>query len=87
MGKVGLDYTTEQGADMARIIALELLATLKHELGGPSCQRCPRLRPVALPGWTCIVRAQGSLRRLACRARDTARPAICARVQHATRAG
>ena len=33
VGKVGLDYTTEEGAEMAKIIALELLATLKHELG------------------------------------------------------
>ena len=44
VGKVGLDYTTEEGAEMAKIIALELLATLKHELGSPACEQCPWLR-------------------------------------------
>ena len=48
VGKVGLDYTTEEGAEMAKIIALELLATLKHELGRPACERCLRLREAAL---------------------------------------
>ena len=33
VGKVGLDYTVEEGQNFARIIGLELLATLKHELG------------------------------------------------------
>ena len=43
-----MDYTTEEGAEMAKIIALELLATLKHELGRPACERCLRLREAAL---------------------------------------
>ena len=50
VGKVGLDYTTEEGAEMAKIIALELLATLKHELGSPACEGCPWLREAALCG-------------------------------------
>ena len=48
VGKVGLDYTTEEGAEMAKIIALELLATLKHELGSPACEQCPWLGDAAV---------------------------------------
>ena len=32
-GKVGVDYTTEEGAALAEWIGLELIATLKHEVG------------------------------------------------------
>ncbi len=34
VGKVGKDYTTAQGAEFARIIALELVSTLKNACGG-----------------------------------------------------
>jgi len=60
VGKVGLDYTTEEGAEMAKIIALELLATLKHELGSPACEQCPWLGDAAVA--QAPPRRQGSAR-------------------------
>jgi enamine deaminase RidA (YjgF/YER057c/UK114 family) len=33
VGKVGVDYTTEQAADLARLIGLELISTLKASIG------------------------------------------------------
>jgi hypothetical protein len=35
-GKVGADLTTEQGAEAAKFVALNILATLKGESFGPS---------------------------------------------------
>ena len=33
VGKVGVDFTTEQAADLARLIGLELISTLKANVG------------------------------------------------------